>query len=68
MCIRDSDWIPWTYNIDLFNESNEQLHVLKLSNTINDNYYLGNLSDNNLTFEIDNSKFHSIINTIIRTQ
>ena len=62
------DWIPWTYNLDLFNKSNEQLHVLKLSNTINENFYLGNLSDNNLTFEIDNSKFHSIINTIISSQ
>ena len=62
------DWIPWTYNLDLFNESNQKLHVLKLSNTVNKNCYLGNLSDNNLTFEIDNSKFHSVINTIIRSQ
>ena len=40
-------------------------NALRLSNAINENYYLGNLSDNNLTFR--NSRildFISIINTI----
>lgn len=62
------DWVPWTYNLQLYNRSKAHIKTLRLSNAINENYYLGNLSDNNLTFEIADPRFISIINIITESK
>ena len=58
------DWVPWVYELTLSTNSNSPTKLLRFSNSINEDNFLGNMSDNNLTFELPISNIQTIINTL----
>ena len=58
------DWVPWVYELTLSTNSNSPTKFLRFSNAINEDNFLGNMSDNNLTFELPISNIQTIINTL----
>ena len=58
------DWVPWVYELTLSTNSNSLTKLLRFSNSINEDNFLGNMSDNNLTFELPISNIQTIINTL----
>ena len=58
------DWVPWVYELTLSTNSNSPTKLLRFSNAINEDNFLGNMSDNNLTFELPISNIQTIINTL----
>ena len=57
------DWVPWIYELTLSSSSIPHTKFLRFSNSINDTYFLGNMSDNNLTFELPTSNVQTILNS-----
>ena len=58
------DWVPWVYELTLSTNSNSPTKLLRFSNAINEDNFLGNMSDNNLTFELPISNIQTIIHTL----
>ena len=56
------DWVPWKYEINLIKDKADQkITSLKLSYLINQDYHLGNLDDNNLTFKLSNDDLKDLL-------
>jgi hypothetical protein len=58
----EGDWVPWKYEINFSkNKTDQMITSLKLSNILNQEYHLGNLDDNNLTFKLSKDDLKDLL-------
>ena len=56
------DWVPWKYEINFSKNKTDQIITsLKLSTLLNQEYHLGNLDDNNLTFKLSKDDLKDLL-------
>jgi hypothetical protein len=58
----EGDWVPWKYEINFSkNKTDQMITSLKLSTLLNQEYHLGNLDDNNLTFKLSKDDLKDLL-------
>ena len=58
----EGDWVPWKYEINFSKNKTDQIITsLKLSTLLNQEYHLGNLDDNNLTFKLSKDDLKDLL-------
>ena len=56
------DWVPWKYEINFSKNKTDQIITsLRLSTLLNQEYHLGNLDDNNLTFKLSKDDLKDLL-------
>ena len=58
----EGDWVPWKYEINFSKNKTDQIITsLRLSTLLNQEYHLGNLDDNNLTFKLSKDDLKDLL-------